>query len=296
VPAASIAPASPHPGHGKDARDAVRPIDRARLTSRDPSVADQECPVSSPLPVFAPGGYRYVPGPFQYSAGVAAEPGHRIVRVRFARPLPLAEGFAAAREVLAAAGRPTEAFCQCELRSPAPFTEEGFVEFNRVYVGTLERWGIVRDGVNPVARSNVCPETDRPAEPSLYAFSYTEALPDAPASFVVAGSAEAPEGHGHYGEHIVRRGETSAGALLEKARWVLGEMERRMGLLGFSWADTTAAQLYTVHDPHPFLARELAARGAMRGGLTWHWVRPPVQLLEYEMDVRGVHVERVLPA
>jgi hypothetical protein len=252
--------------------------------------------VNPPLPVFAPGGYRYIPGPFQYSAGVAAEPGHRIVRVRFARPLPLAAGFAAAGEVLAAAGRPTEAFCQCELRSPAPFTEEGFVAFNRIYVGTLERWGIVRDGVNPVARSNVCPELDRPAEPSLHAFSYTEPASDAPDSFVVAGSAEAPEGHGHYGEHIVRRGDTSPEALLEKARWVLGEMERRMGLLGFTWAQTTATQLYTVHDPHPFLARELVARGAMRGGLTWHWVRPPVQLLEYEMDVRGVHAERVLPA
>ena len=37
--------------------------------------------------VFEAGGYRYVRGPFQYSGGVAAEPGFAIERVRFARPL-----------------------------------------------------------------------------------------------------------------------------------------------------------------------------------------------------------------
>jgi hypothetical protein len=252
--------------------------------------------VSSVLPTFSPGGYRYVPGPFQYSAGVAAEPGFEIVRARFARPLPLAEGFAAAERHLASVGRSPLAFCQCELRSPAPFTEQGFVDFNRAYVGTLERWRVIRDGVNPVARSNVCPELDKPPVPSLYAFSYTMPTNDAGPTFVVAGSAEAPEGKGHYGDHIVRRGDISPEAMLEKARWVLGEMERRMASLGFAWPDITAAQLYTVHDPHPFLAAELAARGVMRAGLTWHWVRPPVVHLEYEMDVRGVRQELVLPA
>src|ERR1051325_1172195 len=44
--------------------------------------------------IFAPGGYRYIPAVFQYSGGVAAEPGLEIVRVRFHRPVPLAEGFA----------------------------------------------------------------------------------------------------------------------------------------------------------------------------------------------------------
>jgi len=250
--------------------------------------------VSATTSSFVPGGYRFIPGPFQYSAGVAAEPGFAIVRARFMRALPLADGFAAIEAHLSALGRRPTAFCQCELRSPAPFTEAGFVEFNREYVGTLERWGLIRDGVNPVARSNVCPELDKPAVPSLYAFSYTVPAAIAVPGFVVAGSAEAPEGKGHYESHIVRRGDTSPDALVEKARWVLGEMERRMAALGFGWADITAAQLYTIHDPHPFLAKELAARGAMRAGLTWHWVRPPVLDLEYEMDVRGVRQELVL--
>jgi hypothetical protein len=63
---------------------------------------------------------------------------------------------------------------------------------------------------------------------------------------------------------------------------------------GFTWAQTTASQLYTVHDPHPFLASEIVRRGAARCGLTWYFARPPVVDLEYEMDCRGIAVERVV--
>ena len=61
-----------------------------------------------------------------------------------------------------------------------------------------------------------------------------------------------------------------------------------------SWADTTATQVYTVHDLHPFLADEIVRRGAARSGLTWHYSRPPVRELEYEMDCRGVTSEHVV--
>ena len=39
--------------------------------------------VQAMLHEFAPGNYRFIPGPFQYSAGVAALPGYGIERVRF---------------------------------------------------------------------------------------------------------------------------------------------------------------------------------------------------------------------
>ncbi len=244
--------------------------------------------------LFEAGGYRYVRGPFQYSGGVAAEPGFAIERVSFARPLPIAEGFAAIEAHLEALGRPPTAFCACELRSPAPFTAEGFVAFNRVYVGTLERWGIFRDDENPVARSNVCPEIEAPPEPSFEAFCYTVPGNAGGANFVVAGSAEASEGTGSYEGRIVREGEISPDALREKARFVLAAMENRMSALGVGWADASAVQAYTVHDLHPFLADEIVSRGAAARGLTWHYARPPVQLLEYEMDLRGVALERLL--
>ncbi len=73
------------------------------------------------------------------------------------------------------------------------------------------------------------------------------------------------------------------------ARWNAGSV-----LLGATWADTTAAQVYTVHDLHPFLGSEIVKRGAARCGLTWHFCRPPVVDLEYEMDCRGVSEERVV--
>jgi hypothetical protein len=92
----------------------------------------------------------------------------------------------------------------------------------------------------------------------------------------------------------VRRGETSPDAMREKAGYVLGEMERRLATLGFAWADTTASQVYTVHDLYPFLADEIARRGAIHAGLTWHYARPPVRELEYEMDCRGIVDERVI--
>lgn len=242
---------------------------------------------------FEPGGYRFIKGVFQYSAGVAAMPGHRMVRVRFREPVALREGFERIATIIAEAGRPLTSFCACELRSPAPFTEAGFRSFNELYVGTLARWGIFDGSLNPVARSNVCPAIAPPPEPSFYAFTFTERADDAEPSFQVAGSGEAPEGHSNYRDHVIRLGDVTPGGLREKARFVLGEMERRLAALGFGWKDTTGTQLYTIHDIYPLLADEIVRRGAAQSGLTWHYNRPPVVDLEYEMDCRGIAIERV---
>ena len=244
--------------------------------------------------VFSAGGYRFIPGVFQYSGGVAALAGHAIERVRFRAPVPLQQGFEQIERLIAQAGRPLTSFCACELRSPAQFSEQGFRAFNESYVVTLEKWGLFDGKLNPVARSNVCPLIDPPAEPSLHAFSFAVPATDAAPTFVIAGSGEAREGGASYRERIVRYRETSADAMREKARYVLGEMERRLAALAFAWGDTTATQVYTVQDLHPFMADEIMRRGAARGGLTWHFARPPVEGLEYEMDCRAVGRERVI--
>ena len=247
-----------------------------------------------PVSAFEPGGYRYIWGPFQYSAGVAAEPGFTIERVRFASPVPIAQGFERVAAHLQSMQRPLQAFCACELRSPAPFTDQGFIDFNRIYVGTLERWGIFRNDDNPVARSNVCPQGDAPAEPCFEAFCYTMPLDTASpaAAFVIAGSGEAKEVGASYAERTVRLGDTTATGLREKARFVLDVMEQRMQALGVSWCDAGVTQAYTVFDLYPFLADEMVARGAVRHGLTWYYARPPVLGLDFEMDVRCVAAER----
>jgi hypothetical protein len=118
--------------------------------------------------------------------------------------------------------------------------------------------------------------------------------PDAPPTFVIAGSGEAREGSGPYRDKTVRHGETSPDAIAEKARFVLDVMAQRMAALDTGWASTTAVQVYTIHDLHPFLGPEIVARGAARHGLTWHFCRPPVIGLEYEMDCRGIAQEQVL--
>lgn len=250
--------------------------------------------------VFAAGNYRYIKAVFQYSGGVAAEPGYEIERARFASPLPLADAYAAVEAHLKSIGRPTTAFAACELRTPEPFTDQGFIDFNKVYVKTLARWGIYQDGdpaVNPVARTNVCPMYDKPAAAVMYAFSYTVPAKNGAASrgsFIISGGGEARSNGKTYQARTVRLGDTSPEGMREKAAFVVAEMERRLALLGFSWQATVTTQVYTVQNIGHLAGELIAARGAARGGLVWYYARPPVIGLEFEMDVRGAARELVL--
>jgi hypothetical protein len=248
---------------------------------------------------FQPGNYRYIKAVFQYSGGVAAEPGYEIERARFPRALPLAAAFAAAEAHLKSLGRPTTAFGACELRSPAQFTDQAFYEFNRAYVVTLERWGIYRGGAepaNPVARTNVVPMYGAPAEPVMHAFSYTvpARAGSVRGSFITAGGGESREGGETGRARIVRPDDTTPEGMREKVRFVVEKMAQRLELLGFSWKDAISTQAYTVQNIGHLAGEEIAARGASEGGLVWYYARPPVVGLEFEMDVRGAAREIVI--
>lgn len=249
----------------------------------------------SDVTLFEAGAYRFIPSVFQYSAGVAAEPGHRIVRVTFRKPVPVAAGFEHIKAHLEAEGLPLTRFCACELRSPGQFTDAGFKAFNELYVETLKAWDIMRDDrINPVARSNVCPEVTPPPEPSFHAFAYVTANDGThPPTAITSGGAEAREGDGPYKDRIVRYGETGPDAMHEKALFVVNEMQRRLSLLGFDWPDVTAVQAYSVMDFHHVMA-DIAAKNVLSKGLTWHYARPPVLGLDYEMDARVVSDERIV--
>jgi hypothetical protein len=238
---------------------------------------------------FPDGGFAFLRGVFPYSQGVVALDGFAIERARFAAPVPLAEGFRFIAAYLARLQRPKTAFCACELRSPKPFTFDGFAEFNRGYVAVLEEWGLFRDGVNPVARSNVAPVIEPPQEPCFHAFSYTVGRADASSTFVVAGSGEWPEG-GKFPDDIVARGDTSEAGMRAKAALVLDTMERRMrGLGGLTWRDASAVQIYSGS---PFPVEYIVRRAGP--GLQWNYCRPPIEGLDFEMDVRGLPTELVL--
>lgn len=245
--------------------------------------------------IFAAGGYRYIPSVFQYSAGVAAESGFALERVRFRQPVSLTEGFAAVEAHLAAIGRPSTAFAHCELRSPDPFNDQGFIDFNTAYVKTLERWGIYNDGVNPVARTNVCPMYDKPAAPSMFAFSYTVPSSVERPTFQLSGGADARTGNNEPArERVVALGDTSPEGLRRKVAFVFEEVQRRMSVLGVDWSHAVSTQLYTVQNIGHLIGDELSRRGAGVGGFVWTYARPPVIGLEYEMDVRGYSREIVL--
>lgn len=253
--------------------------------------------------VFEAGGYRYIKAFFQYSGGIAAEPGYEIERARFAKPLRLNDAYAAVAAHLEALGRPSTAFAACELRSPKPFTEQGFIDFNRVYVKTLARWGLYKENgesfVNPVARTNVCPAYNKPAEPVMYAFSYTvprtHNVGPERASFILSGGGERDDAAGKTPQEcIVRYGDTSPDGMREKARYVLAEMERRLQCLGLAWRDAGTTQAYTVQNIGHLVGELFAARGAAEGGLVWSYARPPVEGLDFEMDVRSPAREIVI--
>jgi hypothetical protein len=239
------------------------------------------------------GGYRFLPGIDPYSSGVVARPGHQVVHATLAAPRPWREGFALIDRHLAAEGRPRAALCAIALRIPAPLSFDGFAEFNAGYRAVLTAWGLLVDGANPIARTNVAPVVGAPAEPSLYAFGYTLPGGTPRPTFVVAGSGEVDRLDA---DTIVRRGETSPDAIRAKAVFVMGVMQARLRGLGADWPDVTALDVYTPHPIEPFV-RDVVLRAAGPAaihGVRWYPSHPPIAGLEYEMDLRGVAREIVV--
>jgi hypothetical protein len=239
------------------------------------------------------GDYRFLPGIAPYSCGVVSKPGYEIAHVTFHRLVPYARGFEIIETHLAAEGRPKAALCGIELRSPSPFSFQGFSALNAEYVRMLEGWGLFVEGVNPVARTNVAPAVAPPAEPALYGFSYSKPCdPSLPSTFVVAGAGELPEGVLET-EGIFRPGDTSPQGIAAKASFVMDLMENRLRGLGGDWPAVTAIDVYTVHPVEPLLPVIVLGRvgAAATHGVRWFYSRPPILGIEYEMDLRGVRAE-----
>lgn len=239
------------------------------------------------------GGYAFAAGIAPYSAGVVALPGFEIVHATLSTPLPWRDGFGLVDASLAALGRPRAALCGVELRLPEPLTFDGFAAFNADYRAHLADWELLVDGRNPVARTNVAPAVAAPAAPSLHAFAYTVPTDDAPPTFIVAGAGDLRDQAELHPAAVVRPGETSADALREKARTVLAVMDARLAALGVGWGQVNAVDVYCALPIDALLPEVLlpAIGDAARHGVRWHWARPPIADLAFEMDVRGVRTE-----
>ena len=246
-----------------------------------------------PLTDHPSGDYRFLPGIAPYSCGVVSSPGFEIVQVTLQAPIPYRLGFERIAEFLDQQGRPKAALCAISLRSPRPFTFQGFADFNAEYAAILQSWDLFVDGVNPVARTNVAPVISPPAEPMLYGFSFTRPCTgNSTSTFVVAGAGELPEGVLSR-EGIVALGDTSPAGMMIKARFVMDLMETRLRGLGADWSLVSTVNVYTAHSLTPLLPENILGRtgSASIHGITWHFSRPPIEEIEYEMDLRGTRTE-----
>lgn len=241
------------------------------------------------------GGYLFLPGISPYSCGVVAMPGFEIVHVTLQTALPWFEAMNAARRYLESSGLTCRSLCAVELRCPQPYAMEGFIGFNKEYKQLLDDWNMMVDGINPVARTNVSPVVNPPTEPLLYAFSYARPSQISRPTFVVAGGGELPDGE-LAERRIVRIGETSPEALIEKTECVAEIMNSRLNGLGGSSELLTAIDVYTAHSLLPLLEGVLESRipAIARRGVRWFHSRPPIVDIEFEMDMRGVVREDVV--
>ncbi|MBI3866561.1 MAG: RidA family protein [Planctomycetia bacterium] len=246
-----------------------------------------------PLTDHPAGNYRFLPGIAPYSCGVASAPGFEIVHATLQQPLPYRAGFERIARHLAECGRPKAALCGIELRSPRPYSFAGFAVFNAEYATILRDWGVFVGGVNPVPRTNVAPLVGAPSEPVLYGFSYTMPAAGNPApTIIVAGGGELPEGV-LAREAIVALGDTSPHGMAAKAAFVMDLMENRLRALGGDWPHATAINVYTVHPIDGLLPRLILGRIGSTAihGVHWHYSRPPIDEIEFEMDLRCVRTE-----
>ena len=80
---------------------------------------------------------------------------------------------------------------------------------------------------------------------------------------------------------------------LAKARFVMDLMEARLRGLGADWSQVTATNVYTAHSLTALLPEIVLGRmgSASIHGATWHFSRPPIEEIEYEMDLRGTRTD-----
>lgn len=200
--------------------------------------------------------------------------------------MPVPDAFLALDRELEARSLESTAVVGFELRSPEPVDPAAFASFNAVYQRLLAERGILRDDVNPVARTNVAPIRNPPEDVAVSgAFVVRLSATAGGADYVIAGSGEvagSPQP-----ENIVAFGDVSQDGLGQKADFVLSEILSRLTAVGAGQDDPNVINVYTVHEISglPEKIETQLAAAAQYGYVHWR-AAPPVTGLEFEMDCR----------
>ena len=92
---------------------------------------------------------------------------------------------------------------------------------------------------------------------------------------------------------IVRPNEKSSDALREKVNVVINVMEERLYGLKANWMEVSSISIYSKIPLQGLLVENILKPigEAALHGVNWYYSTPPIQGLDYEMDMRGVRKE-----
>ena len=242
------------------------------------------------------GNYNFLSGIAPYSCGVIARKGFEIIRVKLRQPLPINETvFDQIEAYLSDLDRPIQALCAMELRIPSALSFEGFKKFNEEYQKLLKDRDLLLYDVNPIARTNISPEEFDLKQASVFAFSYTMPIEDGfnKSTFIVAGAGDLIDQTDLSIKAIVRPNEISSDALREKVGVVINVMEERLYGLKANWVEVSSISIYSKIPLQGLLVENILKpiSEAALHGVNWYYSTPPIQGLDYEMDMRGVRKE-----
>jgi hypothetical protein len=236
------------------------------------------------------GNFSFYPSSSIYCRGSVADAGYSLAHATFHKPLPLAVAFRAIQSHLVGIGRPMQALCGIELRIAKPLSFDGFGSLSRTYTKLLDTYGIRVGEHATTTRTNVALERAdlAPKAPSVFAFTYT--IPGERGgkrkSFIGSGIGEL---NGSSRKDIIALGKTTPKAMRQKAEWVMMALNKQLDALGVKWSDVSNTNVYTAHGIDAYV--EDAILGTMgpaaRYGIHWMFTRPPIEEIEFEVDVRG---------
>jgi hypothetical protein len=237
------------------------------------------------------GGVRVLPAGGVFCGGVLPVDGHEVVHALLNEWLPLAEAWARIDAYLDGIGRPPQALCGLELRTPQQLTFEGFRMFNAPYIEQLRKRSLMIGNYSAVCRTNVVPAANAPKTAMVHAFSYTAPAPSRTPTFCISGAADL-DARGK----VVAEGDTSPAGMRQRLQHCVSTISERLAQLGLGWEQTTHTDLSLAGESVKAIDAEVlnVLPAAALKGLRLYNARPPITGTEVELECRAASLELTL--